>query len=182
MLLHASYPPKEFTHQEWCEVRDELFRLGSVHSLHDNKVRRMLRRASMAMNNAQENYGRVRSFVGHQCGRLFVERVVFFLIGAGRTDHSDTLNMRINQLRTPGSRFHNQISDTPLIRDLHLLRDYGNRVDHEELDNLKSDELPDVVHLTYRTAKLLLVLGKIKCRNGLNCKYGRQKKCFWGHY
>ena len=71
------------------------------------------------------------SIVGHQLGRLFTERVVYFLVGcAPDAANHESLGQRINKIK--------EFSNLPptLIDDLYALKDYGNRVDHEELKDI----------------------------------------------
>ena len=107
-------------------------------------ARNRLYRAALSMNLIQTNYGHQMSVIGHQGGRLFPERAIFYLLGKGAAK-DENFYTRINQLKgTPHAS---------LISDLHALSKYGNRVDHDELPDLRPNEKVDIVHGVYRVAR-----------------------------
>ena len=156
-------PPTKFIHDKWCARRDELLKLGT----NAKGARFMLLRIALAMNLAQEYYGNLASVVGHQCGRLLSERVVYFLLGGKSTGWEDTLNARIKRLEDDcvygkDALRYGGAADPNLgvVDDLKALKDYGNRVDHEELDDVLPEEKPDIVHRAFRVASRVLEIAK----------------------
>ena len=172
MLTDPENPPTMFSHEQWCEVRDALFRIG--HRESNNPVRHKCKRISLAMNLVQEFYGTALSVVGHQCGRLFTERVVVLLIGRSPTGPEDTQSKRIRELsEKPGF-------PPEIISHLRALNHYGNRVDHEALDDLLPEEKPDVVHRTFQVAQFALAKARTECVFGERCTHG-PKACRFRH-
>jgi hypothetical protein len=139
------HPPKEFTHQMWWSVRSALHSIGAPFSTTRSDPRCAVFRMALAMNLTQDNYHHQLSSIGQQGGRLFAERVCTVLLPGGR---EDVLFQRIQRLQDAGYG--------GITSDLHALRVYGNRVDHDELMDLKPDEKPDVVHRMYRVAGVVL--------------------------
>jgi hypothetical protein len=93
--------------------------------------------------------------VGGQ-GRLFVERALGVFIPAAAL------------AAAAASRMHLQITDKIKVLDdghyaseevvaaCHKLRQSGNRTDHDEVDDLKPEEKPDVIKNVFIVAKALL--------------------------
>ena len=154
-----NFSPEDFPVTE----RQELLKLGT----NAKGARFMLLRIALAMNLAQEYYGNLASVVGHQCGRLLSERVVYFLLGGKSTGWEDTLNARIKRLEDDcvygkDALRYGGAADPNLgvVDDLKALKDYGNRVDHEELDDVLPEEKPDIVHRAFRVASRVLEIAK----------------------
>ena len=120
-------PPTEFSHDEWVRARDTLWDVGKRLRADDVMVR--LYRAALAMNLCQEDYGHRLSTVAHHGGRLFVERAVHYLLGRAPASQSETLFERIDLL--PGT------GHAALVGDLHALRKYGNRGDHDDVPDIQ---------------------------------------------
>ena len=153
-----AHPPTGFTRQEWATVRDGLHTAGKPFKANKADARRALFRAALAMNLTQENYKHQLSVVGQQGGRLFAERACHFILGRRPQKKADgkeeTLNERIQQLGAAGFG--------ALIDDMHALRMFGNRVDHDDLPDLRPNEKPDVVHRVYRIAVAMLQLARAR--------------------
>jgi len=171
MATDPTHAPTEFAYEEWCAIRDEMFELGRLAEKNGNQSRCKLKRASLAMNVAQENYGNATSVVGHQCGRLFSERAVYFLLGGGSLDRADSLRPRIERL-VDDCVYGPPKPPVEVVQDLHALCTYGNRVDHEELDDILPDEKPDLVHRVFRVAHYILTQARRECHFGEKCKHG----------
>ena len=147
--MHAdNHPPTEFTRQQWAAVRDALHDFGKPFKADQDDPRIAFFRASLAMNLAQQNYRHQLSTVGHQGARLFPERACFAFLGRRPQKKEDgkeeSLYDRIQQLGDAGFG--------ALIGDMHTLRKFGNRVDHDDLPDLRPDEKPELVHCVYRIA------------------------------
>jgi hypothetical protein len=150
-MFTDNYPPSRavFNMEDWIRVRNQLREKGKASAKGSSGY--YLNRVSMAMNLGQEFYGSALSVIGHQCGRLLCERVVAALIGPP-ADERNVLAARLKELKL------NLPGEIEFINDLHKLREFGNRVDHEELDDLRPDEKGEVVECAYRVARALLLL------------------------
>ena len=129
-------PPVVFTHAEWCRVRDGLWEFGKPFKGDDH--RRWLYKVALNMNLCQSNYGHQQKVLGTEGGRLFSERTVHYLLGrvAKKLPNGkmETLFIRIKLLKKTGH--------AELVGDLHALRVYGNRADHDELDDIAPSDKP----------------------------------------
>jgi hypothetical protein len=109
------------------------------------------------MNLAQHYYGDCVSTVAHQCGRLFTERAVFFLLDMEPPKvYTQSLHQRIDSL---GSKVSPNVK-----RDLHALREIGNRVDHAALEDVKPEEKAEIVESVFRIALVALDIADRQCR------------------
>jgi len=95
------------------------------------------------MNLMQGNYGHQHSVLAGQ-GRLFAERVCRYHLGGPGNNGKENLHDRITKL------------DAAVQPDLHQLRKYGNRADHDEMDDIQPKEKPDIVHCVFRVACRIL--------------------------
>jgi hypothetical protein len=156
MCSDRGHAPSQFTMAQWMYVKHELRDMGKAAQERGDLKGYALWRVNLALNVAQENYGNLLSVVGHQCGRLLTERAVHYLLGTPPpivNGIAESLSSRIEKVR----REHQSTAGCEvLIADLHKLRNFGNRVDHENLDDIKPDEKPEIVHCAFRVAVFVM--------------------------
>jgi hypothetical protein len=150
------YPPTGVYQNDWTAVKDGLFNKGNfLKSLrgHDNDDARHVGekayRASLALNLMQQNYQTSLFMVGGQ-GRLLLERA----LGAFTHQHcaeDDTPNNKINLMQ------RKKLASPEFVAACHKLRVYGNRTDHDHLQDLRPQEKPDVIKNAFIVAQALLL-------------------------
>merc|ERR1712166_986767 len=172
MLKDRVNPPSDFSHADWCQLRDQLYALGHASAQEGNDARSKLKRVALAMNLAQELYGNAVSLLGHQCGRLFTERAAYFLLGMEEGSRRESLFTRLKQFKEEGSVYGP--APIQVCDDLLTLKDYGNCVDHETSSspNLAASQKPDIVHRVFRVATYLEHIALKPCMFGERCDFG----------
>eukprot|EP01043_Picozoa_sp_COSAG02_P019604 COSAG02_NODE_950_length_15694_cov_34.317794_3_plen_663_part_00 len=140
-MMADPHAPTDFTMEQWCFVRDQMWKKGAPFKADKSDPRRSLYRASLAMNLMQENYHHQMGTVGAQ-GRLLAERAVRVLPGKPLVPHLDKdISSRANRA---------------VKKHLHLLRKKGNQADHDELPDLVPSDKPLMVHAAYQVALELI--------------------------
>ena len=91
--------------------------------------------------------------VGGQ-GRLFVERALGVFIPAAALASETRMHLNIKDKIDLMEKNH--YASKEVVAACHKLRLYGNRTDHDEGDDLKPEEKPDVIKNVFIVAKALL--------------------------
>ena len=131
--------PPTVTRESWEAVRNGLFRKGSAHAP-KGSISCCIYRASLSLNLMQNGYKTYKSFVGQQ-GRLLVERAarVFIplaVLAAAEQRQSVLIPpfFTIDAMLKLLEKEHYVSAD--VIGACHELRKYGNRGDHDMLEDL----------------------------------------------
>jgi hypothetical protein len=148
-----SYPPAAVDPRDWLSVRDGLHEKGKSLGGARGSVGNLVYRASLALNLMQHRYKSDLFVVGGQ-GRLFVERALGVFIPATALAAETSMHLNIKDKIDLMEKKH--YASKEVVAACHKLRLYGNRTDHDEGDDLKPEEKPDVIKNVFIVAKALL--------------------------
>jgi hypothetical protein len=141
-------PPAAVSRLDWEKVRDSLHNTGKSLGGPRGSIGNLCFRASLALNLMQHRYKSDLFVLGGQ-GRLLVERTLgVFLHGhlRGRETIADKIKMMEGQ----------NLAST-LVDACDKLRNYGNRTDHDNTDDLTPEDKPDVIKNAFIVAEALLL-------------------------
>jgi hypothetical protein len=141
-------PPAAVSRLDWEKVRDSLHNTGKSLGGPRGSIGNLCFRASLALNLMQHRYKSDLFVLGGQ-GRLLVERTLgVFLHGhlGGRETIADKIKMMEGQ----------NLAST-LVDACDKLRNYGNRTDHDNTDDLTPEDKPDVIKNAFIVAEALLL-------------------------
>ena len=154
MSTDPTHPPTEFTHNEWCTIRDNIFHLGKPFKNKKNDRRAALYRIALNMNLAQENYGHQMSQVLVQGGRCFWENASWYLIGYKRQG-----NQRLDYFESEKDYLANLTCDQDDIDDISLLKKVPPHA--ETMNRSLNPELKrEIVHANFRLAKSIFAMAQ----------------------
>jgi len=149
------YPPAAVDPHDWEAVRNGLHSMGKRLGGPKESVGNLAFRASLALNLMQHRYKSDLFVVGSQ-GRLFVERALsVFIPAATLTAATASRNhLQIKDKIKLMENGHHASHDVVVACD--KLRQYGNRTDHDEMEDLTQGEKPDVIKNVFIFAGALL--------------------------
>jgi hypothetical protein len=154
-----SYPPAAVDPRDWQSVRDGLHEKGKSLGGARGSVGNLVYRASLALNLMQHRYKSDLSVIGNQ-GRLFVERALGVFIPAAALEAAAADAAAANRHLEIAGKIRlmddGHYTSREVVAACHKLRQYGNRTDHDEGDDLKPEEKPDVIKNVFIVAKALL--------------------------
>ena len=158
MWSDSNPPPASVTPHGWEAVRDGLHRKGKSLGGPKGSVGNLVFRASLALNLMQHRCKSDLFVVGGQ-GRLFVERALgAFIPAAALSTAAASKKDSIAELIKLMEDEHHASKEVVVATCVacHKLRVYGNRTDHDHLDDLTPGEKPDVIKNVFIVAKALL--------------------------
>mmetsp|Transcript_26004 Transcript_26004/g.57567 ORF Transcript_26004/g.57567 Transcript_26004/m.57567 type:complete len:416 (+) Transcript_26004:428-1675(+) len=152
--MQTSAHPPSVTQEDWTAARDALWERGRAFKGKQFKgtPEQAPFRVALAMNQIQELYHVSLSTVGGQ-GRLLVERALVMFLGCEPDPvlrPRPTIDDRIFQYGALGS------TSKAVVGALHALRMFGNRTDHDSMDDLLPREKPAIVAAAYCVAQAVL--------------------------
>ena len=143
-------PPAAVSRLDWEKVRDSLHNTGKSLGGPRGSIGNLCYRASLSLNLMQHRYMSDLFVLGGQ-GRLLEERTLgVFLHGqdlGGREKIADKIKMMEGQ----------NLASKQMVDACHKLRQYGNRTDHDDTDDLTPEDKPDVIKNAFIVAEALLL-------------------------
>ena len=151
-------PPTAVCRREWERVRDGLHSKGKSLGGAKGSVGNLVFRASLALNLMQHRYKTDLFVLGGQ-GRLFLERAlgVFIPTAALAAAFPAAAGFRQDSIANKIDLMQDKhYASKEVVTACHQLRMYGNRTDHDDKEDLKPKDKPDVVKNVFIVAQALL--------------------------